>query len=240
MKAKLKDYIDIIFADAPNIPRTYELKEEMYTDLCEKYDDLIAEGKTPSSAYHATISGVGDIGELIEELKKEAGDTQKRASCDSEPSPQERFYTSEEREAVRKYKNRCAVMTAISVAMYIICWVPLVLLGALWDDIGGMIGLAVMFLMIAAATVLFIIQGMTKPECLRNGDLSEDDDAETKKHKNPKNPVYKAISGALWMLTFVVYFAVSMAFSAWTYSWLIFLIATAIDNIIGACFDLKS
>ena len=62
MKAKLKDYIEIIFTDAPQTHRAHELKEEMYTDLCEKYDDLVAEGKTPAAAYHAVISGVGDIG----------------------------------------------------------------------------------------------------------------------------------------------------------------------------------
>ena len=243
MKAKLKDYIDIIFTDAPQTYRAYELKEEMYTDLCEKYDDLITEGKTPAAAYHAVISGVGDISELIEELKREAGGTTESPRDGEKPPKQERYYTPEEQETIRKYRSRGAIMTAISVALYTICWLPLVVLGALWDDVGGIVGLVVMFLIIAAATALNIIHGMTKPECLRNGGSSDDDDDANRDHKSKKgsrHPVYKAISSALWCLTVVVYLGISFWSGAWHITWLIFLIVTAIDNIIKACFDLKS
>lgn len=254
MKAKLKDYIDTIFTDAPNTYRAYELKEEMYTDLCEKYDDLIAEGRTPASAYHAVISGVGDVSELIEELKKEAGAGTSRSNesyhYNETPPRAERSYTAEEQEIIRKYRNRGAVMTALSVAMYTICWLPLVVLGALWDDMGGIVGLGVMFLMIAVATALNIIHGMTKPECLRRGkgvrndddDDDEDDDekSEENRQRAGRRAVFKAVSGALWCLTVVVYLGVSFLTGAWGFTWLIFLIATAIDNIIKACFDLRS
>ena len=245
MKAKLKDYIEIIFTDAPQTYRAHELKEEMYTDLCEKYDDLVAEGKTPAAAYHAVISGVGDIGELIEELKKEAGMGASEPVREKADEPKRaRFYTPEEREIMRKYKNRCAVMSAVAVAMYILCWLPLVLLSILFDnsDVGGVVGLVVMFVMIAAATALFIIQGMTKPEFMREKvkDDEDDDDDTPKNKKGEKHPVYKAISGALWCLTVVVYLGVSFLSGAWHITWLIFLIATAIDNIIKACFELRS
>ncbi len=246
MKAKLKDYIDTIFTDAPQTYRAYELKEEMYTDLCEKYDDLIAEGKTPAAAYHAVISGVGDISELIEELKREAGCGTEPSRDSEKPPKQERYYTPEEQETIRKYRSRGAIMTAISVALYTICWLPLVVLGALWDDVGGIVGLVVMFLIIAAATALNIIHGMTKPECLRRGGSSDDDDDDDdedhdrKSRKGSRHPIYKAISSALWCLTVVVYLGVSFLSGAWHITWLIFLIVTAIDNIIKACFDLKS
>ncbi len=250
MKDKLKDYIDIIFTDAPQTARTYQLKEEMYTNLCEKFDDLVAEGKTPASAYHAVVSGVGDIGELIEGLRKEAGQGASEPTCEaSEPPKRERRYTAQEQEIMRKYKNRCAVMTAVAVAMYILCWLPLVLMGALWEnyEAGGVIGLGIMFLMIATATGLFIIQGMTKPEFMRDDvkrrdddDDDDDDDDAPKNKKGEKHPVYKAISGALWCLTVVVFLGVSFLTGAWYITWMIFLIATAIDNIIKACFELRS
>ena len=247
MKAKLKDYIDTIFTDAPQTYRAYELKEEMYTDLCEKYDDLIAEGKTPAAAYHAVVSGVGDIGELIEELKREAGvHTSEKGDHDGTPPQKERTYTPEEREIVRKYRSRGAIMTAISVAMYTICWLPLVILGALWDDVGGTVGLCIMFLMIAVATALNIIHDMTKPECLRNGNPSEDSDDDddedrgTISQKRRRHPMYKAISSALWCLTVVVYLGVSFLSGAWHITWIIWLIATAVDNLIKACFDLQA
>lgn len=246
MKAKLKDYIDTIFTDAPRTYRAYELKEEMYTDLCEKYDDLIAEGKTPASAYHAVISGVGDISELIEDLKKEAPGYSAEPKTEqktekSEVPKTDRFYTAEEQEIIRKYRNRGAIFTAISVSLYILCWLPLVLLSVLAGNTGAIVGLAVMFIMIAVATSLFIIHGSTKPACMTKAGRSHrdggDDDDEA---EEPRNPVYKAISGALWCLTVVVYLGVSFLTQAWTFTWLIFLIATAVDGIIKACFDLKS
>lgn len=244
MKAKLKDYIETIFSDAPETYRAYELKEEMYTDLCEKYDDLVAEGKTPAAAYHAVISGVGDISELIEELKKEAGGASYNNDQDRKEAPgTSRTYTPEEQEAIRKYRTRGAVMTAVSVAMYTICWLPLVILGALWDDVGGIVGLAVMFLMIATATALNIIHGMTKPECLRRGgrDRDEDDDEhDCKSQKGNRHPVYKAVSSALWLLTVVVYLGVSFWSGAWHMTWLIWLMTAAVDNIVKACFDLRA
>lgn len=246
MKAKLKDYIDIIFTDAPNTYRAYELKEEMYTDLCEKYDDLIAEGKTPASAYHAVISGVGDISELIEELKKEVGGGSSEGKNEAKEQPKgERTYTAEEQESIRKYRNRGAVMTALSVAMYTICWLPLVVLGALWDDVGGIVGLVVMFLMIAAATALNIIHGMTKPECLRDGrnDRDEDDDNnddEVRDEKTGRRAVFKAVSGAFWLVVLAAYLGVSFWSGAWHITWLIWLIAAAVENIVKACFDLRS
>ena len=253
MKTKLKDYIDTIFADAPQSYRAYELKEEMYTDLCEKYDDLIAEGKTPAAAYHAVISGVGDISELIEELKREAGaDTSKSSESyyyEEAPSHARRAYTVEEQETIRKYRNRGAVMTALSVAMYTTCWLPLVILGALWDGVGGIVGLCVMFLMIATATALNIIHGMTKPECLRRGKDAKDDDddddddeekAEENRQKTGRRAVFKAVSSALWLLVVAIYLGVSFWTGAWHITWIIFLIAAAAENIIKACMDLRS
>ena len=61
MKNKIKDYIDLIFADAPDCARTREMKEEMYANVCDRYDDLIREGKSEAAAYNASIAGIGDI-----------------------------------------------------------------------------------------------------------------------------------------------------------------------------------
>ena len=66
MKNRIKDYIDLIFADAPDCARTREMKEEMYANVCDRYDDLIREGKSEAAAYYASIAGIGDISELID------------------------------------------------------------------------------------------------------------------------------------------------------------------------------
>ena len=72
MKHKLREYIDTIFADAegraPYNERLRELKEEMLQNLCDRYDDLLAKGKTPAAAYNIAVAGVGDISELLDSV----------------------------------------------------------------------------------------------------------------------------------------------------------------------------
>ena len=49
----------------------------------------------------------------------------------------------------------------------------------------------------------------------------------------------KSLSSALWTLTLAVYFILSFSTHAWHITWVIFLIATAAEQLLKACFDLK-
>ena len=251
MKNKIKDYIDLIFADAPDCARTREMKEEMYANVCDRYDDLLREGKNEAEAYNASIAGIGDISALIDSIKSEQGEHGGEYSnlCSTDEHAQRRF-TDEEKEEIKKYRARSSVMNAVAVSMYILCWVPLVLIAVFFekfglsDEIGGVIGLTVMMLFIAIATALMIIKSSTKPLCLKgikDSELDGDDDDEDRRSSHrgkKKNPILSAITGALWILTVCVYLAVSFYSGAWHLTWLIFLITTAVDNIIEAIFEI--
>ena len=50
MKTKIREYIELIFADAPDCAQTREIKEEMYANVCDRYEDLIKDGKSESAA----------------------------------------------------------------------------------------------------------------------------------------------------------------------------------------------
>ncbi len=263
MKEKLRDYIESVFSDAPDCRKTRELKEEMYQNLCDKYDDLLSDGRSEAAAYNIAISGVGDISGIIDSLKEEYGE---QAKNESSPNPTEDNprknpdekaakpeYTQEESEQIRKYKITSGILTAIAVALYILCWVPLAVLSMLYtSNFYDMVGLAVMMIMIALATGLLIFKGALKPAVMLNkkGNYSEDeisdkenteDKSKSKsksKNKKKKNPALKAISSALWTLTVVVYILISFVTFAWHITWIIFLIAAAIDNIIDAIFEI--
>jgi hypothetical protein len=260
MKHKLKEHIDIVFADterrAPGNRQVAELKEEILQNLYEKYDDLIAKGKTPASAYNIAVAGVGDISELLDSVSGHAeATTHKEKGKGNICADTARPLTPEEQEIARKYKSRSAVLTSVAVALYILCWVPLAILGALLDDLGGFIGLPIMFIMIACATAMMVYNGLTKPKFDGNtawdkdddDDDDDDDDSDSDSDRchghapdRPRrSPVYGAISGALWVLTIGGYFLVSYVTGAWHITWLIFLIATALDNVIKAIFDLR-
>lgn len=243
MKTKIKEYLDTVFADAEcrasDPARLRELKEEMLGDLYDKYDHMIAGGKTPSAAYNTVIAGVGDITELLDSVAGPASRAEEREAPPSAPP-----LTPEEREALRKKQERGALLTSVAIAMYILCWLPLVILSELLGDLGHVIGLPVMFLMIAGATAMIVYGGMTKVKVAeakkgRAGTQDGDDDEDDDHDDEPRSPVYKAISGALWALTLVAYFVISKLTGAWHVTWLIFLMATALDNVIKAIFDLR-
>ncbi len=347
MKAKLKDYIDTIFADTPRSERVEELRMEMVQNLYEKYDDFVAEGRTPAAAYNMAISSVGDVSTLLAEmagtgsastapsvsgtvqagstgratadpglppLSQEEKDTVRRYRlrsailtavavalyilCVTPPillvynemvgmvlmfgmiavatgmlifnsilKPdimQNHFWyrrwgktgREEARDIMNRYRSRSAVLTSVSVAMYILCWIPCVFLSQ-WGNLAP----ASLFFIVAVATALIIFNTMTKPEIMRhpgmigNGNsggspmgtedaqsdraYDDDNDEDDDEPKGSRGKVYKAISGALWMLTVVAYLAVSFATQGWAFTWLIFLIAVAVDNIIKAIFDIR-
>ena len=66
---KIKDYVDDLFKDIRKTRKSEELKEELLSDLEEKYQDLISNGKKEKEAYQEVIGGIGDVDELLEELK---------------------------------------------------------------------------------------------------------------------------------------------------------------------------
>lgn len=244
MKAKLHEYIDTIFADAerraPHSKQLAELKEEMFQNLNDKYDDLIASGKTPAAAYNIAIAGVGDVSDLLDSVvgaadKNEAVGLSHGKSRTTSKAP----LTPEQEEELRRYRSRSAILTAISIAMYILCIVPPIIFQ---DDIFGPV---LMFAMIAIATALIIFNNMSKPKFAGRVDRKDDDDDDEDEndgnnHNRPRrSPVYKAISAALWTLGVCAYLLVSFVTGYWHITWMIFLILAAIDNIIKAIFDIR-
>ncbi len=249
MKAKLKEYIDTIFEDAerraPHNERLAELKEEMLQNLYEKYEDLVVSGRSPAAAYNVAIAGVGDISGLLDEIgggNVSAGDPQ-----DARTRAPKAPLTQEQQEALNRYRERVSILRAIAIAMYILCVVPCMFTETI-------LGPVLMFVMIAGATALMIISGgIPKPytgeasACGEDDDDDEDDEDDDdgrkpnrgKDGRPRRSPVYNAISGALWILTVCAYLIVSFATGHWHITWMIFLITTALDNVIKAIFDLR-
>ena len=51
MEEKLRKYVEELFADAPKTSKMVELREEIFMNLKEKYNDLITAGASEEEAY---------------------------------------------------------------------------------------------------------------------------------------------------------------------------------------------
>ena len=115
-------------------------------------------------------------------------------------------------------------MRAISIALYICCVIPVLVLGNVGS---GVLGICLMFVMIAAATVLMVMSSGSK------------EDPEEKEEDEPKTELGKAIKSIWGIATLGIYLVISFWSGAWFITWLIFPIMGAVKGIIKACMDLK-
>ena len=210
MIEKLREYIDDLFTDAPPTKKTVEMKEEILQNLKEKYCDLLSDGKSEDAAYNIAVAGIGDIGELIEELKREH-----KGLMDSNNDPKK----AEE-------KKKRAFLVSISVMIYILSIVPLMI----FQDETGIIFMAVL---IAVATGILIYINMTKPGYINRDETIAEEFKQWRESNTARNSAYKSVVAALWSLTLVIYFLISFGTNDWHITWLIFPVAFAVNRIIS-------
>lgn len=122
MKEKLICYVDLLFAGTQD---TQDIRQEILQNTLDRYDDLIAQGKTPEAAYQLSISGIGDISQLL---------------------PQQ----ADPYEAPKHDDSKHKLLRSIAIALYILSPVPLFLEG----DTLGLCGLLLM-VAIATAILIY-------------------------------------------------------------------------------------
>lgn len=210
MELRIRQYIERAFADVPKTAKNNELKESLYSDLIEKYQDLLGRGKTEEEACGEVIAGIGDLSELTQGLIREA--------------EQQHVETVQER-------RRSALFVSIAVGMYILSPLAFMIFDELFHK--GFLAICAFFVMVAVATGLLIYYNMTKPAWKRQQEKR--DDVERWLPEGDRQ-VYGAISGALWVITTAAYLLISFTYGGWRISWVIFLIAAAIQLIIRALF----
>ncbi len=215
MEGNIRAYVDELFAGTTPSRKAVELKEEMIQNLTDKYTDLIAEGKSPEASYNIAIASIGDVSGLLKDLEKD------NVTAD-----------------VPRNRQKAAMLTAIAVMIYILSVVPLIFLTAVArTPNAGVIGVLIMFVMVAAATGLLIYNGMTNPRSRRDSMVDDFKDWQAGTHE--QRTMIKAISTALWTLTVAIYIIVSFLTGAWYLTWVIFLVVSAIQAIINAVLTAK-
>ena len=210
MREQLIQYVNLLFAGAPD---SEEIRAEILQNTLDRYDDLVAQGKSPEAAYRLAISGIGDVNEIL-------GTAPFFPPTHSRPE-----YRPAHPETVEEAKNK--KLRAIGIAMYIICAIPLFILSELGHD---MIGLTLTILLVACATYLMIITGKKEP----------DDDMPAPAHadSSPRAKLKESIGSLIWAIGLACYFILSFATKAWYITWILFPIIGCTDGLVKAIMDL--
>lgn len=68
MNDRLKQFLDDAFKPYGTFPARRDVEQELLANLTEKYNDLIASGKTQAEAYSLTTESLGDVSEIMEHV----------------------------------------------------------------------------------------------------------------------------------------------------------------------------
>ena len=209
MREKLIQYVNLLFEGASN---TEEIHQEILQNTLDRYDDLVSQGKTPEAAYRLAITGIGDINEILGS-----------ASVPSDPQTAAAVPADVAKAVVDEAQKRKT--TAVAIAFYILCPFPLIILSEFGAP--SSLGLLLMFLMIAAATALLIMNGKPKAE------------QEEETPVSPKKQIHKSVDTLIWSIGLAVYFLISFTTGAWFITWVIFPLIGSVQGLVHAILDLK-
>lgn len=216
MREQLIQYVNLLFAGAAD---SEEIKQEILQNTLDRFDDLVTQGKAPEAAYRLAISGIGDIEEILQRVPETSNETDiNKTESDNWQIP---FHAD-------KPKDRQTTSTAraVAIGMYIFSPAPAIIFSGFNQE---NLGIFFMFLLIAAATVLLI---MNKP-------VTASEKAHAAKETSPKQELRKAIGALIGPIGLVCYLVVSYFTGAWYITWIIFPMIGCVQGIINAIIDLK-
>lgn len=201
MSKKIAEYVNFIFRNAPNTREAMELKEEIENNVSDKYNKLVAGGLDEEQAFSKAIASIGNIDELLDELKH---------SAVKETSAVENENRQKEKKLIRVFLEAAAVM------LFVLCPVPVIMLS-------NEIGVVWMFVLIACGTGVWIFSSLFKSQ--QNEDDIGRSFAEYKNHYKPKRRLFRKTKSLIWSCTTLLYLIISFLTRRWDIAWIIFIIS---------------
>lgn len=131
--------------------------------------------------------------------------------------------------------KRNAILRAVAVGMYISCVTPCI---ALASTPLVEVSPVFMFLLIAIATVI-IVFARDKGNYVKADDTMVENFKEFNGRKKKTSALYKVLVAILWVTTSILYVYITIVTGVLTASvtWVIFLVAVALQNLMKAIFD---
>lgn len=153
----IKSYLEAMFASMPNTPEVRKAKAELLQMMEDKYNELIADGASENAAVGTVISEFGNLDELAEGLglEKEVEEVHEKNQEESR-----RFISLSEVKEFLSAEVVSARRVALGVLLCIISVVP-IMIWSHFDAEHDNYGVAIMFVLIAIAVALFVLNGLS-------------------------------------------------------------------------------
>lgn len=215
MREQLRQYVELLFAGNDGVE---EIKEEILQNTLDRYDDLIAQGKSPQDAYRLSITGIGDVNEIING-KANPIFTEEKQTSSYAPLPQ--F------DSTATVVSR--MMRAIAIFLYIISPIPIFLFSRLgWDEVG----ICCVLIIVGIATALLLL--FKSPKTQESADYTD-----RPVHPDSRRELKKSIGKLISTIGLVLYCIITFSTRAWLVTWLIFPIIGAVKGVVNSCIDLR-
>ena len=143
MKDRIKKYVDSLFLDIYETKQLQELKEEISANLLERINDLVDSGSSVDEAFKKAVSNLGDMNELVENLKDASND---------------KFQGNMPKEVPLDKKHIIAYMVAAAILLFGAMTAGIVYLQS--KDLLNTLGTLMPFLMVSVQ--LFLYFGLTQ------------------------------------------------------------------------------
>jgi hypothetical protein len=159
----IKQYLETMFASLPDTTEVRKAKEELLEMMEDKYNELLAEGKSDNEAVGIVIAEFGNLDEVAEELGIRGVMDGERGSSGMERTAS-RHVTAEEAEQFLKDKKKDSFKTALGVLLCIYSVIGPIMTDAVFRLQGtagaDAIGVSLMMGMIGAAVCLFVYSSL--------------------------------------------------------------------------------
>ena len=152
----IRNYLDNMFRNLPNTEEVRRAKTELLQMMEDKYEELIAEGKSENEAVGIVISEFGNLDELAESLGIQEAVTEN-------PDEDKPMLSMDRIKEYLGMISQHSVLVPLAIALCIFS----VAFNIIADAIPGcpeVIGVIFMFLSIGVAVGLFIFEGLRKKE----------------------------------------------------------------------------
>src|SRR5690625_4276267 len=146
-------YLETMFANLPRTQEVERIKQDLQLNMEEKYQELIAEGKTENEAVGTVISEFGNIDELMEELGYDLNEEQDapRSLTDQEIGE---FLLESKQNAKMVGSGVALILLGVAIFMLIIGFVSISDVESNLLNISGLIPLLIF---VAVAVGMFIV-----------------------------------------------------------------------------------